>query len=382
MMGLHVVIADIVQTLKESPAAYPNEKAISQGIVLRILGQLGWSIHRTQEVWPEYSQGGGRVDYALCRVNDGKPLPLVFIEVKYLGKITEASEEQLFKYAVHQGVPLLVLTDGRLWRFYWIQALGSFEDRLIKEVDITESIREELIDLFTNLLHKDRYSSMNSLRSHLEALHKENKMERTLREVWEKFISLKDERLLNLLAQAVAERMEIEEAEVNRDLLSSFIREQTRKGDTFPKLYGGQRSEGRHTNQSTEDTAAVRKGLYFRGKFYPVKTVRELLKKAFQMVGEGIPNFLYDFEKSSENRGRSRRYLSRDPYQLYGEPFRRNNPNWQSEYCTSFRDSRGQEWWIAVNSSVDEAIRRIELIAKVANLPWQEGGLIVIWEKK
>ncbi|MBP0633711.1 MULTISPECIES: hypothetical protein [unclassified Cupriavidus] len=44
---------------------FPNEAAVSQGIVLRLLSTLGWVPYDTDIVWPEYSLGGQRVDYAL-----------------------------------------------------------------------------------------------------------------------------------------------------------------------------------------------------------------------------------------------------------------------------------------------------------------------------
>src|ERR1039457_1122414 len=45
---------------------FPNEQAISQGIVLRVLQELGWDTWDTAVVWPEYQTGQGRADFALC----------------------------------------------------------------------------------------------------------------------------------------------------------------------------------------------------------------------------------------------------------------------------------------------------------------------------
>ena len=89
--------------------SFPNEASISQGIVLPLLQEVGWNIHDPRFVIPEYSVSGSRVDFALL---DRRERPVIFIEVKMLGNIGSA-EEQLFKYAYHQGVPFLILTDGK-----------------------------------------------------------------------------------------------------------------------------------------------------------------------------------------------------------------------------------------------------------------------------
>src|SRR5574337_247022 len=62
---------------------YANEAAVSQGIILRLLGALGWPTYDTQVVCPEYSLSGRRVDYALCHPANK---PVAFIEVKQVGQ--------------------------------------------------------------------------------------------------------------------------------------------------------------------------------------------------------------------------------------------------------------------------------------------------------
>ena len=93
---------------------YGNEAAVSQGIVLRLLDALAWPRYNIQVIIPEYSVGGRRVDFALCHPPSK---PIVFIEVKQVGNI-EGAEQQLFEYAFHEGVPIAILTDGRVWRFF------------------------------------------------------------------------------------------------------------------------------------------------------------------------------------------------------------------------------------------------------------------------
>src|SRR5436190_385262 len=82
-MRLEPSIADTTSRLRQGK--FPNEQAISQGIVLRILQELGWNTWETSCIWPQYQTGEGRADFALCHP-PGKPA--VCIEVKQPGKPT------------------------------------------------------------------------------------------------------------------------------------------------------------------------------------------------------------------------------------------------------------------------------------------------------
>ncbi len=63
---------------------FPNEAAVSRGVVMRLLQALGWPVFETNIVWPEYPLETLFVDYALCH-----PIrrPAVIIEVKAVGKL-------------------------------------------------------------------------------------------------------------------------------------------------------------------------------------------------------------------------------------------------------------------------------------------------------
>ena len=76
-MPLEATLADIGNKLREG--RFPNERAISQGIVLRVLSEMGWNVYDTNIVWSEYSTGEGRVDFALC---EPPAKPRVFVEQK------------------------------------------------------------------------------------------------------------------------------------------------------------------------------------------------------------------------------------------------------------------------------------------------------------
>jgi hypothetical protein len=110
-MALETALSDITARLRQG--TFPNEQAISQGIVLRLLQELGWNTWDTAVVWPEYQTGQGRADFALCHP---PRKPAIFIEVKQPGKAEDAVRQAL-EYAFHTGVPFIVLTDGKTWSF-------------------------------------------------------------------------------------------------------------------------------------------------------------------------------------------------------------------------------------------------------------------------
>ena len=120
-MSLETTLTDITTRLRQG--RYPNEQAISQGIVLRVLQEMGWDAWDPTFVWPEYQTGEGRADFALCHPPSK---PAIFIEVKQPGKAEDAVRQAL-EYAFHTGVPFIVLTDGRTWSFYLPAEQGSYE---------------------------------------------------------------------------------------------------------------------------------------------------------------------------------------------------------------------------------------------------------------
>jgi hypothetical protein len=63
-MSLETTLADTIAPLRHG--RFPNEQSISQGIVLRVLQELGWEIYNSTVVWPDFRTGEGRADFALC----------------------------------------------------------------------------------------------------------------------------------------------------------------------------------------------------------------------------------------------------------------------------------------------------------------------------
>ena len=181
-MTLKEHIDDIRDNLEQG--LFTNEAAVSQGIVLRFLHALDWPIFNIQIVVPEYTVEKLRVDFALCPVSSK---PLVFIEVKQVGKI-EGAEEQLFGYAYREGIPIAILTDGQIWQFFYPIGQGDYRERKVYELNLIEGDSEE------NAVPFDKYLNYESVRTRksikiIENDYKQKKIENNLPEAWNKLVA-------------------------------------------------------------------------------------------------------------------------------------------------------------------------------------------------
>ncbi|MFI3218837.1 MAG: type I restriction endonuclease [Methylococcales bacterium] len=179
-----------------------NEASVSQGIVLRLLQALEWSIYEPQVVCPEYQLQGRRVDYALCHPTSK---PIAFIEVKKIGQ-SEGAEKQLFEYAFHVGIPLAILTDGQEWNFFLPAEQGSYDERRVYKLDIMQRDLSECAARLTRYLHYDAVASGEAIKAAREDYRnvaRDRQIEVTLPLAWTRLISEEDEELLELVAERV-----------------------------------------------------------------------------------------------------------------------------------------------------------------------------------
>lgn len=115
-MGMKEILKDAKGKLRSGQLA--NEAQVKQAVILPILRELGWDDTNPREFVPEYpvdrQVSRGSVDYALIPEDVGHPM--VFIEAKRVGNVTEAGEEQVFSYATNKGIPFLENTSSATHR--------------------------------------------------------------------------------------------------------------------------------------------------------------------------------------------------------------------------------------------------------------------------
>ena len=197
-MTLKEHIDDICSNLAKQ--VYSSEALVSEGIVRRLLEALEWPRFNPQVVIPEYPVEGGRVDFALCHPPSK---PLVFIEVKPVGK-SGGAEKQLFEYAFHKGVPVVILTDGKEWHLFHPSGQGEYKERKVYNVDLTEVDRLESTARLSRYLNYQSIctgEAIKAIEDDYRAVTKQRQTAASLPEAWIRLVQEADEILLELVAE-------------------------------------------------------------------------------------------------------------------------------------------------------------------------------------
>ena len=156
MNDLRNTIAHILE--HKQRLAEANEATIQQYVVLPILRALGWDDTNlaSMEIIPEYEVESRRADYALHTKHNQNPIAL--IECKKWDQPIGKNEEQICFYAYSRNVPIAIITNGKLWRFYLSRwEASSLSDRIFCETDIEN--REAAISDLEKYLFKSNVIS-------------------------------------------------------------------------------------------------------------------------------------------------------------------------------------------------------------------------------
>lgn len=363
-MNLHAHIDEVRAGLRAG--RYTNEAAVSQGIILRLLGALGWPTYDTQIVCPEYSLGGRRVDYALCHPANKS---MAFIEVKQVGQ-SDGAERQLFEYAFHEGVPMAILTDGQEWNFFLPAEQGDYAERRVYKLDILERDLDESVARMDRYLSYSRVSAGDALaaaREDYRNVSRSRQMLSTLPEAWAKLVTDEDEVLLELVADKVESLCGFKP---DVDTVAKFLRQCVaprpiatlsapgtglRQGVTPPPAAPAV-SRAPASNNSATRLAAI--GYTLEGQFTSCRNGREVLVSVFEAFAVRDSTFLERFAARPKH-GRTRRYLARTPDELYP-----GRADLAREH--SFKLKSG--WYVGTNVSHAQIERIIEMACEVSRV--------------
>lgn len=351
---------------------YTNEASVSQGIVLRLLQSLGWPTFDTQVVSPEYSLEGRRVDFGLCHPPSR---PIAFIEVKQIGQ-SEQAERQLFEYAFHVGIPLAILTDGQQWNFFLPAEQGSYGERRVYKLDIVDR------DLAECSLRLRRYlaytaicsgEAIEAARADYRNISRERQILSTLPEAWKVLVEEEDELLLELVADRVESLCGFKP---DPDAVAAFLkaRVELKSANNLPAA-----SVARGTLKVAEPgvpnlpASAMNSGVgaLIAGTWYPARNGRDVLVTLFKQLAERDPTFLERFAALPKH-GRTRRYLSRQPTELYpGRP----------DLVNEFSQEVMPGWWLGINLSHAAIIRIGQVASGVAGLEYGRDCVLSLGER-
>jgi predicted type IV restriction endonuclease len=354
-MALDQTLNDIVTRLRQG--RFPNEQAISQGIVLRVLQELGWDTWDTAIVWPEFQTGEGRSDFALCHPPSK---PAIFIEVKQPGKAEDAVRQAL-EYAFHTGVPFIVLTDGRTWSFYLPAEQGSYEDRRVYKLDLFERPSSEAAEVLHRYLDRARVESGEALetaRKEYRSRNRRSQAKAAIPEAWRELVEKGDELLVEMLASAVESKAGVrpednDVAEFLAGLGKPILVESPQRLPQQPSRYSQPGPQPTSTNESSRSGRLV-----LRGKALPYHNAKDAMVIVLRELAKADTSFLERCSQHPDAQGRKRRYIARTPEELYPDR-------------VDLRDMREDlpgGWFVAtnLNNVLKKAI--IRLAAEVAGL--------------
>ena len=363
-MSLETTLSDITARLRQGK--FPNEQAISQGIVLRVFLELGWDTWDTTVVWPEYQTGEGRADFALCHPPSK---PAVFTEVKQPGKAEDAVRQSL-EYAFHKGVPFVVLTDGRTWSFYLPAEQGSYEDRRVYKLDLYERPPAEAGEILLRYLERARVESGEALeaaRKEYRSRNRSSQAKAAIPEAWRELVEKGDELLVDMLAGAVESKAGVrpdndDVAEFLAGLGRPMIVEAVQRNAPQPT-----RSFPKPTSTPDSSGESSRRGkLVLLGKAHSYHNAKDAMVIVLSELAKSDSSFLERCSQHPDAQGRKRRYIARSPEELYPD----------RDDLRDMRESLPGGWLVATN--LNNVLKKtiIRLAAEVAGLTFGKDVIV------
>ena len=363
-MSLETTLSDITTRLRQGK--FPNEQAISQGIVLRVFQELGWDTWDTNVVWPEFQTGEGRADFALCHPPSK---PAVFTEVKQPGKADE-SVRQALEYAFHAGVPFVVLTDGRTWSFYLPAEQGSYEDRRVYRLDLYERPPAEAGEILHRYLERARVESGEALeaaRKEYRSRSRRSQAKAAIPEAWRELVEKGDELLVDMLTSAVESKAGVrpdadDVAEFLAGLGRPVIVEAQRGSTPLPTTAVAARSIPQRTTSESSRSGK----LVLLGKAHAYHNAKDAMVIVLRELAKSDHSFLERCSQHPDAQGRKRRYIARTPEELYPD----------REDLRDMREQLPGGWLVATN--LNNVLKKtiIRLAAEVAGLSFGKDVII------
>ena len=351
-------IHEIVSNIRDG--LFMNEAAVSQGIIQRILQALNWPIYNPRIVTPEFSLSGGRVDFALCHPLDR---PIVFIEVKQIGKI-DGAEKQLFEYAFHQGVPMAILTDGAEWQFFLPAEQGNYDDRRVYKLDLLEREPEEIVERFNRYLNYNDIcngTAIENARRDYKNVAKGREIKRTLPEAMIKLINEGDELLVDLLSEKVESLCGYSP---DQDVVMNYLKQNIHiksQTDFQERKQKPTKTKTRTIRKQTDKRIITSNnvvGFILKSKKYKTNGARDFCINGLREISKYSDNFFARYAAFPKH-GKKRRFIADNKYDLY--PGRKDLAE-----KASYEIKSG--WWVGINIGQQQAIKIVYLGCEIAKL--------------
>ena len=186
-----------------------NTKAV---LIDPILAALGWDLEELNEVRREYKHKpqDNPVDYALFILRS----PTLFVEAKDLDTDLDRKwVTQTLGYATVVGVEWCVLTNGDVYGLYNAHAPVSVDEKLFREVKVSDPSQDEYTLDTLSLLSKDKMGE-----NVINVFWKAHFIDRHVKEALEDLVRSGDRRLVNVVRKKASRLMQVTPSEVKESL--------------------------------------------------------------------------------------------------------------------------------------------------------------------
>ncbi|MFN5514800.1 MAG: hypothetical protein ACK5CA_08635 [Cyanobacteriota bacterium] len=362
MQDIRVDIVDIQEKLQDN--VYKNEEHIRLSLVCRLLLTLGWDIWNPREVNTEFSaipmEDKTRVDIALFAKGS---TPSVFIETKTLGKLATGLslsevERQVRDYNRNNTALFSIITDGRIWRFYFSQTGGEFHEKCFKECDLLNDDLETLEETFLLFLEKNRIlngDAENEARKHLDL----KTLKKTIQESLPQARRMTEVPPFPRFPQALAEVVrrkgfDVSEAQIAELLERPFqpqfwVTTTPEKAIKLLPVNSLKQMSPKRRSRSVDSFIFA-----FKGKQYQAGSARDVMVQVFRLLAHEDPKFLDQF--AAQKHGKKRRYIAKEKKDLYP-----NKPDLVEKESIEFFPG----WWIGTNYNRETIQKILDLAMEV-----------------
>lgn len=324
---MNQVLNDFINTIKTDRRINSyDEAATKQGIILRILSALQWDTFNIDEVKPEYSMNGKRVDYSL-RINGQNK---VFIEVKKIGIDLENHQEQLLNYSFKEGVKLSILTNGITWWLYLPLHEGSWEQRKFYTIDLLQQNTDDIINKLYDFLLKENIINGKAVKNAEDIYHgqqKFNVLNDSIPKAWNKLIEQKDDLLIELINDFTEKLCGFK---ADYEMIENFLNANKNQFIVYSNINKPSNCMNHITPQNdyqpinnsnfSETISGINDytgknpfSFWFKNNKFDVKSWKDILIKLSTFL---CSNNYSNFEKSLKLTGRRRPYYSKNPNEL------------------------------------------------------------------
>lgn len=138
-------IDDLKAKIAELKQKNINEAQTKEWLIRPFFEVLGWDFSNPNEVIPEDGDmAGRRCDYNFCINSNSKFL----VEAKALNNNLDDSKMIIEKlnYCSNKDVPILIITNGNLYKIYFSELKGIGKEKLLNEFSLSDNINEDIIE--------------------------------------------------------------------------------------------------------------------------------------------------------------------------------------------------------------------------------------------